>query len=109
MNTNYIDPAGRQALMRTSNPLHFDNRVKRETGPDDVSTDFAGALMKALNKVNDLQVDSERLSEEMIYEPESVDIHSVMIAQQKAELSLSFMKSVRDEAIRAYRELMNLR
>ena len=26
----------------------------------------------------------------MIYEPESVDIHTVMIAAQKAEISLSF-------------------
>jgi flagellar hook-basal body complex protein FliE len=109
MNTGYIDPAGRQALMKTSSPHHYDNKIQRESEADDVSTDFAGALMKALNKVNDLQVDSERLGEEMIYEPEKVDIHTVMIAQQKAELSLSFMKSVRDEAIRAYRELMNLR
>jgi len=38
-----------------------------------------------------------------------VDIHTVMIAAQKAEISLNFTKAVRDEAIRAYRDLMNLR
>nr|HPM34164.1 flagellar hook-basal body complex protein FliE [Spirochaetota bacterium] len=45
----------------------------------------------------------------MIYEPESVDVHTVMIAAQKAEVALTFAKSIRDEAIKAYRELMNLR
>jgi flagellar hook-basal body complex protein FliE len=32
-----------------------------------------------------------------------------MIAQQKAEISLTFAKAVRDEAIRAYRDIINLR
>jgi len=32
-----------------------------------------------------------------------------MIAAQKAEVAMSFTKAVRDEAIRAYRELINLR
>jgi flagellar hook-basal body complex protein FliE len=54
-------------------------------------------------------VDSENLQEKMIVDPESVDIHTVMIATQKAEVALNFAKAVRDEAIRAYRELINLR
>jgi flagellar hook-basal body complex protein FliE len=59
--------------------------------------------------VNNLQVESEALSQKMIYEPESVDIHTVMIAAQKAELALNFTKAIRDDAIRSFRELMNLR
>ena len=65
--------------------------------------------MNALNKVNNLQVESDDLAQKMIYEPETVDIHQVMIAAQKAELAITFTKSVRDEAIRAYRDLINLR
>jgi len=95
--------------MKTTNPLHYDNREKREPALDDVSTSFADSLMKALGKVNDLQVNSEDLAEKMIHSPESVNIHTVMIATQKAEVALSFAKAVRDEAIRAYRELINLR
>jgi flagellar hook-basal body complex protein FliE len=66
-------------------------------------------LVEAVGKTNDLQVEADNLRTKMIYEPESVDIHQVMIAGQKAEISLTFTKAVRDEAIKSYRELMNLR
>ncbi|HOO73370.1 MAG TPA: flagellar hook-basal body complex protein FliE [Spirochaetota bacterium] len=95
--------------MKTSNPLHYDNAARNRLEPDDVSGSFAQALNAAVGRVNNLQVDSEELTQKMIYEPESVDIHTVMIAAQKAEIALSFTKSIRDEAIRAYRELINLR
>jgi flagellar hook-basal body complex protein FliE len=95
--------------LRTTNPLHYGDKPASGREADDVSGSFADMLNKAIGQVNDLQVDAENLSEKMIHEPESVDIHTVMIASQKAELALTFAKSVRDEAIRAYRELMNLR
>ena len=103
------EPIGHVVEMRTTNPLHYGNQVKREPAYDDVSTSFADSLMKALGKVNDLQTDSEDMTQKMIYQPESVDIHSVMIAAQKAEVALNFTKAVRDEALRAYRELISLR
>jgi flagellar hook-basal body complex protein FliE len=109
MNSIVNDPSGHVIAMRTSNPLHYGNQVKREPGYDDVSSSFADSLMKALGKVNDLQTNAEDLGQKMIYEPDSVDIHTVMLATQKAEVALSFTKAVRDEAIRAYRELINLR
>ena len=100
---------GNVVKMQTSHRLHYDNMKPRELPADDVSSSFSEMLKSAVNKVNNLQVDAEGLAEKMINEPESVDIHTVMIAQQKAEVSLTFAKAVRDEAIRAYRELMNLR
>lgn len=92
----------------TSNPLHFSDRPAA-TRDDDVAGSFAEALSKALGKVNDLQVDAEEMEQKMIHSPESVDMHTVMIAMQKAEIAMTLAKSVRDEAIRTYRELMNLR
>ncbi len=109
MNILSGEPIGNIVEMKKTHPLHYDNGVKREPGYDDVSTSFADALTKALGKVNDLQSNSEELAQKMMYEPESVDIHSVMIAAQKAEVAMTFTKAVRDEAIRAYRELINLR
>ena len=100
---------GHIVRMRTTNPLHYDNAAAQQREPDDVSSSFQDVFNNAIGKVNDLQVQSEELSQKMIYEPESVDIHQVMIAAQKAEIALGFTKAVRDEAIRAYRELMNLR
>jgi flagellar hook-basal body complex protein FliE len=109
MNTINFEPSGHIITMKTTNPLHYDNRVKREPDADDVSTSFADSLMKALGRVNDLQTNSEGLNQKMVFEPESVDIHTVMIATQKAEVALNFTRAVRDEAIRMYRELINLR
>lgn len=109
MITGIDQQIGHIVKMKTSNPLHYDNDAKIGRETDDVSGSFADAFNKAMGKVNDLQVDSESLAQKMIYEPESVDIHTVMIAAQKAEISLTFAKSIRDEAIRAYRELVNMR
>jgi len=100
---------GHVVEMKTSDPLHYNNVKPGSLSEDDVSSSFAEVLKGAVNRVNNLQVDSETLNEKMVFEPESVDIHTVMIAQQKAELALTFTKAVRDEAIRAYRDLINLR
>jgi flagellar hook-basal body complex protein FliE len=99
---------GHIVKLTTSNPLHFSDRPATPRD-DDVAGSFSEALAKALGKVNDLQVDAEELEQRMIHSPESVDIHTVMIAMQKAEIAMTLAKSVRDEAIRTYRELMNLR
>jgi len=95
-------------VMKTTHPLHYSDKPQKEQD-DDVAGSFMDALKNALGKVNNLQVDAEDLTQQMIDEPESVDIHTVMIAQQKAEIALSLTKAIRDEAIRAYRELINLR
>ena len=107
----FINPEqsiGNVVQMKTSHPLHYTG-IKEKLLDENVTGSFAGALMKAVGKVNNLLVDANDLTQKMIHEPESVDIHNVMIAAQKAEIALSFTKSVRDEAIRSYRDLMNLR
>lgn len=103
-----IDTGGQIVTMKTTHPLHY-SMEKEKKLDDDVSTSFADVLMKAIGKVNNLQVDANDLAQKMIHEPESVDIHTVMIAAQKAEIALNFTKSVRDELIRSYRELINMR
>jgi len=100
---------GHVVKMKVSDPLHYTGNAAIKREGDDVSGSFADVLNNAVTKVNDLQVDAQDQVQQMIYEPEKVDIHQVMIANQKAEISLAFTKAVRDGAINAYRELMNLR
>ena len=95
--------------LSTLNDKHFGNKVKKGFQKDDISSSFGDALKKAIGKVNDVQVKSEDLTQKMIYAPETVDVHTVMISAQKAEIALNFTKAIRDEAIRAYRDLINLR
>lgn len=100
---------GNVVTMKIGHDLHYNNVKKPQLPGDDVSSSFGQLLKGTISRVNNLQVDAEDMTRKMIYQPESVDIHSVMIAQQKAELALSFTRSVRDEAIRAYRDIINMR
>jgi flagellar hook-basal body complex protein FliE len=70
---------------------------------------FADAFTRALNIVNDKQIESMELSEKMILEPDSVNIHDMTIAIAEANLSLSMTKAIFDGAIRAYKEIINTR
>ena len=87
---------------------HWDGRVDKPT-PESTSLNFADALNKALVKVNDQQVASENLMQKLVSDPRSVNVHDVLIAAEKARMSLTFTKSVTDLAVRTYRELINLR
>ncbi|MCL2026108.1 MAG: flagellar hook-basal body complex protein FliE [Leptospirales bacterium] len=100
---------GNVVKMMTTDPLHYNNIKPADVAADDVSTSFGRLLEGAVNRVNNLQIDAEEMLETMIHSPGTIDIHTVMIAQQKAEVSLTFAKAVRDEALRAYREIINLR
>lgn len=106
---NVTSLSGHVVNLITSDKNHFSasSPLKREA--DDLSGSFADMLNSAVAKANDLQISSEGLMQKMIYEPESVDIHQVMIATQKAEVALGLTKAVRDGALNAYRELINLR
>lgn len=106
---NNIPAFGNVVKMFTTDPLHYSGEAPVKRAADDVSGSFADMLNSAIGKTNDLQVDAEGLMKKMVTEPESVDIHQVMIATQKAEIALGLTKAVRDGALNAYRELMNLR
>lgn len=106
---NGIGANGNIIKMFTTDPLHYSSEAPLKRTQDDVSGSFADMLNSAVAKTNDLQVDAEGLMKKMVVEPESVDIHQVMIATQKAEIALGLTKAVRDGALNAYRELMNLR
>jgi flagellar hook-basal body complex protein FliE len=72
-------------------------------------SDFGNLLLKALDNVNTLQKDPTRLTEKMITDPNSVNIHDITLAGAKATLSLNITKELMDRAIRAYKELINVR
>lgn len=71
--------------------------------------DFGELLAGAFNQVNDLQHKSMDLGQQMITDPESVDIHDVTIAMAEANLSLSMTKAIVDRALRAYKEIISTR
>ena len=70
---------------------------------------FGKLFFDALNNVNDLQHSTMDLTEMMLTDPDSVDIHDVTVAIAEANLALSMTKAIMDKAIRAYQEVINTR
>jgi flagellar hook-basal body complex protein FliE len=99
---------GDQIRLNATNPRHFGVRPTGEE-PGRPAAAFGRTLRDAFNRVNDLQRDSDRMTRAMAVDPDSVDIHDVTIAAEKARLSLTLTKSIVDRVTQAYRELINLR
>lgn len=95
--------------LKTTHPRHIDESGFKTEEKPDAEKSFGELLLKAFNDVNDLQAESNRMSEQMIIDPESVNVHDVMISMAEASLSLSMTKAIVDRAIRAYKELESVR
>ncbi len=93
--------------VKTTQDKHYSGKEIRE--PDNSLGSFAGALMKAVEKVNDDQIHSQELTRKMVADPSSVNMHSVMISLEKARMSITFAKTVTDLGVRAYNQLVNMR
>jgi flagellar hook-basal body complex protein FliE len=103
-----LTPSGDKVSIKTTDSRHYGDKAELES-VDNVAESFASALKKSLEKVNDLQIHADELTQKMIYNPNSVDAHEVMIAAEKARMALTFTKTIADGVIKAYRDLTNLR
>lgn len=68
---------------------------------------FKDVLINALNDVNDLQFQSDALTERLVT-GQVDDVAQVMMAAQKAELSLQMALQVRNKLIESYQEIMRM-
>lgn len=68
---------------------------------------FATTLKEALANVNTQQLHSDTMTEKLI-NGGNVDLHEVMIASQKASITLSATMEVRNKAVEAYQEIMRM-
>jgi len=71
------------------------------------SISFADYLNSALQDVNKLQLESERLNEAFAA-GRTDNIHQVVIAAEKAEIALQFTMQVRNKLLEAYQEIMRM-
>ena len=68
---------------------------------------FATTLKEAIASVNEQQIQSDTMTEKLINGGD-VDLHEVMIAAQKASVTLSATMEVRNKAVEAYQEIMRM-
>ena len=94
--------------MKVSNPLHY-GRSERKVGKERFTDVLSYQINQKIEKVNNLQIASDKLTEKMTLQPDSVNVHEVMIAAQKAQLSLDLTKNVLNRAVQAFQTISNLR
>lgn len=75
--------------------------------PDSSTPSFSNVLAGALGEVNSLQNDAAA-QEEAFALGQTTDIHSVMIAAQKASVSLDLATEVRSKLLDAYQQVMQM-
>lgn len=69
--------------------------------------DFVQTLQDSMQKVEALQTEAEKQVEGMV-SGQGVDIHSAMIAVEKADLSFQLMMQVRNKIVDAYQQISQM-
>lgn len=95
--------------MKTTQQKHLRGVMQKEQKGDKMTKGFAESMAGFFNDVNNIEVKSNDLSTQMAIDPESVNLHDVMIAAEQAEMAVAFSKSVVDKIISAYKEMTRLR
>lgn len=80
-------------LLKTSNA----ESIKKESS-------FSDVIKSAIDKVNDMQVDSNNKVKSLI-KGGDVSMHDVMISAQEAQMSMQLMIEVRNKVYEAYQDL----
>lgn len=70
-------------------------------------TSFSEMLKDSIEKVNRLQLEADQASQELILGKDT-NLHQVMIAIEKANVSFQFMMQVRNKILSAYEEMMRM-
>jgi flagellar hook-basal body complex protein FliE len=85
---SFTGAEGDMVSLNATNKAHFGfpvEKLKSGGKSDDFATGFANALKDAFYNVNNLQRESEELTRALAVRPDTVDIHDVTIAAEKAK------------------------
>lgn len=81
--------------------------IKKIRPEESETVSFGDFLKDALNKVNELQLQSQKLTDDFAA-GRTDSIHEVMIAGEKAEIALQFTMQIRNKILDAYNEIMRM-
>ncbi len=82
-------------------------RLKKTDSKPESKESFAEVLKEALDKVNDLQKNAEKMADDFAAGKIS-NIHEVIIEAEKASIALRLTVEVRNKIVEAYREIMRM-
>lgn len=87
--------------------LRAENAAKN--GIEGTRRSFEDYLVQAFQSMNRQQLDVSALQQQVITDPESVDLHDVTIAMSKARMSLNLAQSVIDRLVQGWSEITTTR
>ncbi|AGT44582.1 flagellar hook-basal body complex protein FliE [Treponema pedis] len=70
---------------------------------------FEQLILKAFDDVNSKQIKMNELSEQMIIDPDSVDVHDITIGMAQANLSLKLAQTVIDRLVKSWNDITTTR
>jgi len=84
--------------------------LNTENGIDktDTKNTFSSVLKDSVDKVNETQMQTNKLAEAFQKGDPNVQVTEVMLAMQKSNVSFQAMVQVRNKIIQAYQEIMNM-
>lgn len=92
-------------------PAFFNQKLEspsqNKATPHEVQKKFSQVLNDAIQKVNETQVQSDVMTEKLI-NGQAENLHDVMIAAEKAAITLQLTLEIRNKVIEAYQEVMRM-
>ena len=86
-------------------PGQFQRQVQQTTGGD--RTQFLDTLQKTLDEAQQVQNEADKKVSDLVT-GKAEDVHSALIAVEKADLSFQLMMQVRNKIIQAYRDISQM-
>ncbi len=82
-------------------------KISNQVTSADAQQQFADALKEAVASVNEHQKTSDMMTQKLISGGD-VDLFEVMVAAQKASVTLNTTIEIRNKAVEAYQEIMRM-
>lgn len=93
--------------MLSPNEVVNETKQINQVSSYEVQQKFANTLKEAIATVNDQQIQSDTMTEKLINGGD-VELHEVMIASQKASVTINTTIEIRNKVIEAYQEIMRM-
>jgi flagellar hook-basal body complex protein FliE len=95
------------SFMMPSQAVNETTKVTNTVTSAEAQQTFANTLKDAIANVNSQQIQSDTMTQKLINGGD-VDLHEVMIASQKASITLNATMEIRNKAVEAYQEIMRM-
>lgn len=101
MTINRIQNVANSAISTQNNRLGQANAAAKTSMP------FSEVVQKAVNGVNEMQVQADQKSADLI-SGKTDDVHDVSIAMQRSKLSFELMMEIRNKLLDTYKEVSRI-